>query len=384
VETPRVSAAATARPVVHIVVAGEVGGAERMVLSLARRPASDRGDGSSPRRHLIALWTDAPAVRALFMDAGVDVVTPPRPASGLIERDVLRGATGGRDVRWLAQLLRDTGARAAQLHTFASHVLGTRAAVRAGVPVIRTEHSTRVYDHWLCRPFSRWSLRRATAVVAVSDFLRRQICAHVPAVAARVSVVRNGVSNLFANAESAPLAAHAGPLRLGVIARLEPRKGIDQAIAALAAVDGPRLEIVGDGPSRQALERQVAALGIGARVRFWGYRSDPETIISELDAVLCSSRTEGLPVGLLEAMALGRPVIAVPVGGVPEIVADGETGWLAADLSTEALAATLRSATGLGRGEMARRGERARAAVGRRFTEAQMREGYEQIYRMIH
>lgn len=367
-----------AEPIVHVVVAGEVGGAERMVLSLARRAAGNEG---VERRHLIALWTDAPAVRTFFTDAGVEVVTPPRPVAGLVERDVLRGATGGRDVRWLAQLLRDTGARAAQLHTFASHVLGTRAARRAGVPVIRTEHSTRVYDHWLCRPFSRWSLRRATAVVAVSEFLRRRICAHVPAVAARVCVIRNGVSSLFATAPPAPLAAHDGVLRLGVVARLEPRKGIDRAIAALAKVDGPRLDIVGDGPCRPALEKQVTALGLGDRVRFWGYRSDPETILAQLDAVLCSSRTEGLPVGLLEAMALGRPVIAVPVGGVPEIVAHGETGWLAPDMSVDALAATMRSAVALGRGELARRGERARAAVERRFTEAHMRESYEQIYR---
>jgi glycosyltransferase involved in cell wall biosynthesis len=227
-------------------------------------------------------------------------------------------------------------------------------------------------------------LRRASAVIAVSDFLRRQICTHVPTVASRVSVIRNGVSSLFANAASTPLGAHDGPLRLGVIARLEPRKGIDQAIAALAMVEGPRLDIVGDGPCRPALERQVAALGLSDRVHFWGYRNDPETIISELDAVLCSSRTEGLPVGLLEGMALGRPVIAVPVGGVPEIVADGETGWLAADLSAEALAAALRSAAELGRGELARRGERARAAVARRFTETHMRESYEQIYRTLH
>ena len=371
----------TAGPVVHVVVAGEVGGAERMVLSLARPPHSPPDGEGAARRHIIALWTDTPAVRDLFTSAGVEVVLAPGPPAGMLQRDVLRGATGGRDVRWLARLLRDTGARAAQLHTFASHVLGTRAARRAGVAVIRTEHSTRVYDHWLCRPFSRWSLRRATAVVAVSDFLRRQICAHVPAVAARVSVIRNGVSSLFANAAPTPLAAHDGPLRLGVIARLEPRKGIDQALAALAKVDGLRLDIVGDGPSRPALERQVAALGLRDRVRFWGYRSDPETIIAELDAVLCSSRTEGLPVGLLEGMALGRPVIAVPVGGVPEIVADGETGWLAPDMSIDALAATMRSAISLGRGELARRGERARAAVARRFTETHMRASYEQIYR---
>jgi glycosyltransferase involved in cell wall biosynthesis len=370
----------TAGPVVHVVVAGEVGGAERMVLSLARPPRAE-GESDTVRRHIIALWTETPSVRDLFTSAGVEVVMAPGPPGGMVQRDVLRGATGGRDVRWLARLLRDTGARAAQLHTFASHVLGTRAARRAGVPVIRTEHSTRVYDHWLCRPFSRWSLRRATAVVAVSDFLRRQICAHVPAVAARVSVIRNGVSDLFTNAASTALVAHDGPLRLGVIARLEPRKGIDQALAALAMVDGPRLDIVGDGPSRPALEKQVATLGLRDRVRFWGYRNDPETIISELDAVLCSSRSEALSLGLLEGMALGRPVIAVPVGGVPEIVADGETGWLATDVSPAALATAMRSAAALGRGELARRGEKARATVRRRFTEAHMRESYEQVYR---
>jgi glycosyltransferase involved in cell wall biosynthesis len=129
--------------------------------------------------------------------------------------------------------------------------------------------------------------------------------------------------------------------------------------------------------------RQAAALGLGERVRFWGYRRDPETIVAETDAVLCSSRTEGLPVALLEAMALGRPVIAVPVGGVPEIVCAGETGWLAADPSVDALAAVLRSAAALGRAEMARRGARARTAVELRFTEAHMRESYEQLYRTV-
>jgi len=72
------------------------------VLSLARPPqsrAGDSDDGAGPvRRHIIALWTDAPAVRALFSDAGVEVVLPPRSASGIAPRDVLRGATGGRDV----------------------------------------------------------------------------------------------------------------------------------------------------------------------------------------------------------------------------------------------------------------------------------------------
>ena len=373
---------ATPAPVVHVVAAGEVGGAERMVLSLARPP---RPGADGARRHIIALFTEASAVRALFTDAGVEVVTPPPPPARamtwLPKRDLLRGATGGRDVAWLAELLRAVGARAVQLHTFASHVLGTRAAGLAGVPAIRTEHSTRVYDNWLCRPFSRWSLRRAAAVVAVSDDLRRQICAQVPGVAARVSVIRNGVS--LAGVTPPARGTGDGPLRIGLVGRLEPRKGIDRALNALASVGGLILDIVGDGPCRAALVRQVAALGLGERVRFWGYRRDPETIVAATDAVLCSSCTEGLPVALLEAMALGRPVIAVPVGGVPEIVCAGETGWLAADPSGDALAAALRAAAALGRAEMARRGAQARTAVELRFTETHMRDSYEQLYRTV-
>ena len=122
------------------------------------------------------------------------------------------------------------------------------------------------------------------------------------------------------------------------------------------------------------------ALGVDRRVRFWGYRPDPERIVAQSDAVVCSSRTEGMPVALLEGMALGRPVIGVPVGGVPEIVADGDTGWLARRPSVDALTAVLAEAARAGRGEMARRGARARSFVERHLTEAHMRAAYETLY----
>jgi glycosyltransferase involved in cell wall biosynthesis len=360
-------------PVVHVVAAGEVGGAERMLVTLARAAAAADNRGAAARRHLVALWTDDDAVRALFSGAGMAVVSPPRRGRMLTP---WQRTTGGRDVAWLASYVRGVGAAAVHLHSFASHVLGTRAARLAGVPVVRTEHSTRVYENWLCRPFSRWSLHRSAAVVAVSDHLRRLIAAHEPTLGDRLRAIRNGVPL----GQPAPPPSDSGPLRVGILARLEPRKAIDRALRALAAVPGPRLDIVGDGPLRDELEGLSAALGVADRVRFWGYRHDPDTVIAACDAVLCSSRTEGLPVALLEAMALGRPVIATPVGGVPEIVTAGDSGWLA-DAATDAgLTAALRDACAAGRAEMARRGLRARAAVERELTDLHMARGYERIY----
>lgn len=356
-------------PIVHVVAAGEIGGAERMLVRLAATGAG--------RAHVVALWTDDPALRALFVDAGLPVLTPPaRPGSMLSAR--LR-VSGGADVDWLAGELRAARAAAVHLHTFASHVVGTRAGQRARVPVVRTEHSRRVYDHWLCRPVSAWSLRRCARVVAVSDDLRRLVAGRFPAVADRLTVIPNGVPI----PAQAPALPGDGPLRLCLVARLEPRKAIGRALRALARVPEAQLGIVGDGPLRGRLEALARALGLGPRVRFWGFRRDPETIVAASDAIVCSSRTEGLPMGLLEAMARGRPAIAVPVGGVPEIIDGARTGWLAAAPTTAALAEAIARAAAAGRAEIARRGAAARALVQHRFSDAQMRRAYEAVYRAL-
>ena len=361
-------------PIVHVVAAGEVGGAERMLVRLAR-------GGSATRRHIVALWTDDPALKILFEEAGLTVVSPPeRTGARLTAR--LR-MTGQPDVAWLAGYLASVGAAAVQLHTSASHVLGTRAGLRAGVPIVRTEHSRRVYDNWACRPFSAWSLRRAARVVAVSHDLRRLIAGRFPSLADRLSVIHNGVP-LDGSAAAArlrrPPRGNDDPIQFVLAARLEPRKAIDRALRALAQVPGARLDIVGDGPMRGDLERLATALDLGPRVRFWGYRADPETVVAQADAAICSSIAEGLPLGLLEAMALERPVVSVPVGGVPELVADGDTGWLASDVSEEALTAAVRAAVTAGRSELGRRGARARAAVERSFSDEGMRRAYEDLY----
>jgi glycosyltransferase involved in cell wall biosynthesis len=86
--------------------------------------------------------------------------------------------------------------------------------------------------------------------------------------------------------------------------------------------------VVGDGEERPRLDEVAGRLGLGQRIHFLGWRSDLETILPELDMVICASKNEGTPVAIIEAMAAGVPVLSTDVGGVADLVTHGETGWL--------------------------------------------------------
>lgn len=355
------------KPVVHVVAAGEIGGAERMLVDLmtggpGRRPSS------------IALFTPNEQLRRLFQDADLDI-----DDRGPVREDPLSflvRTLGPSDVDWLMNVIERRNAGVVHLHTFGSQVLGTRAADRAGVRVVRTEHSTRVYDDPSCRPFARWSLPRAGAVVFISEHVRRVALARMPFLAKmRTSVVHNGVDP--ARFTPAPWRPADGKLQVVAVGRLDPRKGLDLAIEAVAALPNVELTIVGDGEERGRLEALA-----GARVRFAGYSPDPRPAIASADAVLSSAKEEGLGIALLEAMAMGRPVIAVPTGGIPEIVVEGETGWLADARTATALARVLERAAA-DRPELERRGRAARERVTSAFSLEAMRDGYEAIYAEI-
>ena len=128
--------------IVHVVVAGEMGGAERVALDLARH-AGDTGATAS-----IALVTSSDEVAAAFAKSGVRI----HPGGRTRETPIsyLWNAFGPSHVSWLAEVLRGERATVAHLHTFASQVVGTRAALRAGAAVLRTEHSSRVYTTSSC------------------------------------------------------------------------------------------------------------------------------------------------------------------------------------------------------------------------------------------
>ena len=211
-----------------------------------------------------------------------------------------------------------------------------------------------IHLHYTVGPWlGRWTLRqlrRSARVVAVSDFIRRDAIAHGVA-AERVQVVLNPI------AVSPPppaqeveevrrsLGIERGQPVAGIVSRIDEGKGHDDVLAAFAQVlqqiPRARLLVVGDGYLRARVETAIAARGLGASVQMLGFRRDVPAILGLIDVFLHPSRSDPCPLGVLEASAAGKPVLAYAEGGIPELVADGQTGVLVPTGETAALAAAL-------------------------------------------
>jgi glycosyltransferase involved in cell wall biosynthesis len=164
----------------------------------------------------------------------------------------------------------------------------------------------------------------------------------------RLTVILNGVDTEF----YCPGAAgpRSNPPVILSVARLVPDKDHDTLIAAFSQVSAafPEAELwlVGDGPRRQAIQEQVRRSLAPERVRFWPGQPDIRPLLHQACLVVLSSRYEALPNVVLEAMAAGLPVAATRVGGLPELVVPGRTGWLGRPGDAPALAAAMSQALG--------------------------------------
>ena len=188
------------------------------------------------------------------------------------------------------------------------------------------------------------ALRRARRVLCPSAYLRALALAW-GLDPERVQVLPNpapGVPPLPAREELRAELGLAGPL-LVFAGRLGVQKELGVALEALAACPGVMLVVAGDGPERGRLERRAAQLGLAERVRFLGPASREAVLrlFRAADASLLSSAWENLPHTVLESLAVGTPVIATAVGGVPEVVRDGESGLLVAPHDPAALAGAI-------------------------------------------
>ncbi|CAI9121262.1 glycosyltransferase family 4 protein [Brytella acorum] len=354
--------------VVHVVVAGDIGGAERLLVDLTTRPAE------SGAEHCVALMTPNPKLRAYIAASGV-----PIRDRGPVRADpfsYLWRAFGPGDVRWLRTVLKEECATTVHVHTYASHVIGVRAARSLGLPVLRTEHGVQHYTDPSCALFRSWALRHTDCVVAVSDYVRRFVSRRAPFVADRIRVVRNGVDTCYFAPASSSLS---GPFTLALVCRLEPWKQVDLVIRAAARVPGLHVRIAGDGSACGALKALTRKLGITDRIVFMGYQSDPRPVIAACDAAINTSRDEPLGLSVMEALSMGLPVVAFDGGGIPEIVHDGATGWLVRRHDVEALAETL-TRVAASRAEAARRGRAAYDFVQRECRIEMMCERYANAY----
>jgi glycosyltransferase involved in cell wall biosynthesis len=188
------------------------------------------------------------------------------------------------------------------------------------------------------------ALRRATRVIVPSAYLR-DLAVGWGLPFERLVVVPNPAPPLPTLRARDDARAELGidGFTLATAGRLTRQKALCDALEAVARVDGVSLVVAGDGPERQALERRAASLGLAERIRFVGPLSRDQvlTLYRASDAALSTSAWENLPHSVVEALAVGTPVVATAVGGVPEVVHDGENGLLVPAGDVEAIAGAI-------------------------------------------
>jgi glycosyltransferase involved in cell wall biosynthesis len=301
-----------------------------------------------------------------------------------------------RCARRLADIVRREGVDVLHAHQYAPFFYGAASRwLRASPPVLFTEHGRAHPDYPRRKRMlaNRVLLRRCDRVVAVGEAVRQALIRNEGIAPGRVEVIYNGIplqpfEARLTTSERAEVRAGIGvePDDLVVIqvARLDYLKDHATAIRTIERVagrrPGARLVLVGDGPERGAIEDLVQARGMGDLVRLLGRRTDIPRLLAAADIVLLTSISEGIPLTLIEAMASGHPVVSTGVGGVAEVVIDGQTGLLAPASDDEALAGhILRLADDPGRRD--RMGRSGRRRADELFSESRMHEAYQHIYK---
>ena len=277
-------------------------------------------------------------------------------------------------------------------HLFGSNTWGRLLGRLAGVPILIA------HEHWSSKTSTEVTVDRLLArlsdrILVPSAWSRELVHQSDGVPLGQISVVYNGVdTGEFAPRHDGPAVRAAlgipsdAPL-IGYVGRLAVNKGgqddLLRAVAALRGdLPGVHLLIIGDGALRPSLTALAAELGLSDVVHFTGVRADVAWLLGAADVFALPSRFEALPIAVLEAMALARPVVATRVGGVPEAVLAEQTGLLVPPGAVEALRAAL--ARVLGDPALAARlGAAGRDRLLAHFTLDQMVRRVEQIYEAL-
>jgi len=283
--------------------------------------------------------------------------------------------------RWRADLV--------HCHLPLAGVVGRIAGKLAGIPVVYTEHNLQERYRGPTRLLNRltWKLQREVIAVSqgVADSIRASSLQGVP-----IRVIENGVDvDAFSVANGAGAVVRSewdipqGVPVVGTVAVFRTQKRLDEWLRAAHEIrrnhPDTHFLLVGDGPLRQEVETLCDRLELRDVVRFTGLQEDVRPYLAAMDLYLMSSRFEGLPIALLEAMAMELPVVAPAVGGIREAVADGKTGFLVPTAEAGLLAA--KAGIVLGDPLVARAmGGAARERVKARFSISRMVREIETVY----
>ncbi len=313
-------------------------------------------------RHLLILL---PALRARGVDADLLVLAEPgnpmddmlaaaEKAALPVQREFIpRDVSPGLLLR-LAQRFRAERPDVVHTHLFHADLYGLIAARWAGVPrVVSSRHNDDSFRRLApVRWLNRWLWRQFDGGIAISEHVRRFCLTTEGAPPGKLTTIPyglNGASLRVGKGARTVICNELGlppdALLVGMVCRLIEQKGVVYGLQAFWRVSArfpqAHLLIAGEGPLRGELERQAISYRLGDRVHFLGWRDDARAIIAALDVLLAPSLWEGFGLNLLEAMALGTPVLASSVSAIPEIILDGETGLLAPPRDVDHLTSSL-------------------------------------------
>ena len=360
--------------VLHVCAPAEFGGLERVVQALSI--------GFAERGHAVTV------VAVVEPRARTGPFLTPMSESGV---DVIRLEVGRRaylkERREVRAVMEDLRPAVLHTHGHRSDLLHPATARRRGIATVTTLHgfSSMGGLHDLFEWIQKRSLRAFDGVVAVSCPLQGML-ERMGISERRLHLVPNAWTPVRDAADASTARARLGipegvPV-MGWVGRMVPIKGADVFVEALGML--PNCDwvacIVGDGPQRSTLERRAEELGVGDRVVFAGAVPDAPRLYQAFDLFVLSSRSEGTPMALLEAVGEGVCAVATEVGGVPDVLKDGSGGWLVPPESPSELASVLMRAMSHPQ-EVARRAERGRQRVQDYFGPGQWLDRHEEVYR---
>lgn len=352
--------------IIQIVESLEMGGLERLAVNLA---VEQKRRGDEPQIYCVCrrgrLADEAEA-------AGVPVRCFNKPP-GLKPLALLK----------IARALISNHPDVVHTHNPNIHHYGAVAAKLARVPVVvNTRHSPLSLEPLMYRErHFRRAARFTDAIAFVSEAAQNSIVRGLNLTKVRTAVVLNGTPlEPYLKNPAAPLSLRPR-LRFGTLGRMVPEKAHDVLIDAfgmvLKALPGAELRIAGGGALYEDLRANAASSGFGGRIRIEGATNDPARFLSSLDVFVLSSRSEGLPLVTLEAMAAGLPVVATRAGGIPEFLPE-DVGWLCAPDDSRALADAMISA--VCSSDTLERAARGKSLVSRKYSIAATCDSYYELF----
>lgn len=359
--------------VLHLISSGGMYGAEAVILTLAREMQRNG------ERHVLGVFHNSANPNLELHEIASQ--------SGVESRTLLcNGRADASTVSAIRMLVKELDADVVHTHGYKADIYGYLAMRGRGVPLVSTCHGDPALVGRVYGVLDRFCLKRFSAVAAVSAFTREKLL-RAGLRASKLALIHNGIQwepfAAAARARGADVRADEASLVVGFAGRLSHEKGIDLLIEVIRDVlaEWPNTQflIAGEGPERSAAEQAIAKGNLGGNVTLLGRCEDMPAFFASVDVLLSPSRSEGLPMALLEAMASRVPVVATAVGDVPNIVQNEQTGLLVPALDVPAMQkAVVRL---LSDGSLRERlGEAGQRLVQEDFSARRMAEKYAELY----